>query len=91
MDIQPEVGLAIFSPVRSYKTGSSLANGNGGAFTVGPNDIESDNEFFLIPFIGKTWRRGENSAVAVNFYGRGGMNTELSGGTGEKGTRGTDQ
>ena len=27
-----EVGLGIFSPVRSYKTSSSLANGNGGAY-----------------------------------------------------------
>ena len=33
-----DLGLAFFSPRRSYKTGDSLANGQGGAFTIGPND-----------------------------------------------------
>ena len=76
-----EVGLSLFSPRRSYKSGASQANGNGGAFTIGPNDIDSGREYFPIPYVGKAWRLDDNSAMAVNFYGRGGMNTEWGGGT----------
>ena len=76
-----EVGLSLFSPRRSYKSGASQANGNGGAFTIGPNDIDSGREYFPIPYVGKAWRLDDNSAMAVNFYGRGGMSTEWGGGT----------
>jgi long-chain fatty acid transport protein len=75
------MGLSVFSPRRSYQSGPSLANGNGGAFTIGPNDLDSGREYFPIPYIGKAWRLDDNSAIAVNFYGRGGMNTEWNGGT----------
>ena len=75
-----EAGLSIFSPRRSYKSSSSLVNGNFGAFTIGPNDIDSDREYFAIPNIGKVWPRGDNAAIALNFYGRGGMNSDWSGG-----------
>ena len=75
------MGLSVFSPKRSYQSGPSLANGNGGAFTIGPNDLDSGREYFPIPYIGKAWRLDDNSAIAVNFYGRGGMNTQWNGGT----------
>jgi long-chain fatty acid transport protein len=76
-----EGGLAVFSPRRSYESSASQLNGNSGAFTIGPNSIDSDREYFMIPYIGKVWKRGENAAIALNFYGRGGMNTDYSGGT----------
>jgi long-chain fatty acid transport protein len=77
-----EIGAAMFSPIRGYESSASLANGNGGAFTIGPNDNNSSREYFVIPHIAKIWQRGEDSALGLAFYGRGGMNTQW-------GTRGT--
>ncbi len=76
-----EVGASFFSPRRSYESSASLVNGNFGAFTIGPNDIDSDREYFVIPYIGKVWDYKDNAALAVNFYGRGGMSSYWSGGT----------
>ena len=73
------VGAALFSPIRKYQTTDSLANGQGGAFTIGPNRIESDSNYHVIPHIAKTWQRDNGTAWALSFYGRGGMNTEWSG------------
>jgi long-chain fatty acid transport protein len=70
-----EIGAAIFSPMRGFETSPSLANGNGGAFTLGPNEVDSSREFFMIPHFAKTWSYGDDSALGVAFYGRGGMNT----------------
>lgn len=75
-----DFGAAVFSPLRSYTTSSSLANGNGGAFTIGPNNLDSAREYFVIPHIARSWNIGTDSAFAVAFYGRGGMNTKWQGG-----------
>ena len=80
------VGAALFSPIRKYQTSSSLANGgcfpNGPcAFTIGPNKIKSDSNYFVIPHIAKTWQLENDAAWALSFYGRGGMNTDWRGGT----------
>jgi long-chain fatty acid transport protein len=74
-------GAALFSPVRDYSTTPSLYNGQGGSFTIGPNNIGSGSEYFVIPHIAKSWQLENNSAWALAFYGRGGMNTEWDGGT----------
>lgn len=76
-----EAGLSFFSPDRSYSTSASLANGNGGAFTIGPNDINSDNKLFPLPYIAMNWKLDAQNSVAAAFYGRGGMNTTWRGGT----------
>jgi len=76
-----DIGVSLFSPRRSYESSASQAMGNGGAFTLGPDKIDSDSEYFVIPDISKVWARGEDYALAVSFYGRGGMNTDYSGGT----------
>jgi long-chain fatty acid transport protein len=78
---QLDVGAALFSPLRSYSSSASQANGNGGAFTIGPNSLDSDREYFVIPHIAYSWGLGDKSALGVAFYGRGGMNTEWTGGT----------
>jgi len=75
------IGAALFSPIRKYQTSSSLLNGQMGAFTIGPNRISSDSNYFVIPHIAKTWQMDNGSAWAVSFYGRGGMNTDWRGGT----------
>ncbi len=76
-----DAGAALFSPLRSYSSSPSLANGNGGAFTIGPNDLDSSREYFVIPHIAYSWELSSESAFALAFYGRGGMNTEWDGGT----------
>jgi len=76
-----DLGIAVFSPLRSYKTGDSLANGQGGAFTIGPNDIDSDKNYFFIPHMAGAWAIDDVSAWSIAFYGRGGMNTRWEGGT----------
>lgn len=79
-------GAALFSPVRDYSTTPSQANGQchpqfGCAFTIGPNNLGSGSEYFVIPHIAKSWQLENNSAWALAFYGRGGMNTEWDGGS----------
>ena len=47
------VGAAVFSPKRKYETTDSLANGNFGAFTIGPNQVTSKSNYFVIPHIAR--------------------------------------
>lgn len=76
-----DMGIAIFSPLRHYESSDSLANGQGGAFTIGPNDIDSDNNYHFIPHMAGAWAINDVSAWSATFYGRGGMNTDWKGGT----------
>jgi len=76
-----DLGIAVFSPLRHYESGDSMANGYGGAFTIGPNNIDSDKNYFFIPHMAGAWAIDEKSAWSVAFYGRGGMNTRWEGGT----------
>lgn len=80
-----DLGIAVFSPRRSYETTDSQANGQcspmGCAFTIGPNDLDSDKEYFYIPNMAGVWEINDQSAWAVSFYGKGGMNTTWNGGT----------
>jgi long-chain fatty acid transport protein len=81
-----DAGLSIFSPRREYRTTASQAPGACFApgqclLTIGPNDIDSENEYFPIPFVGMNWNLTEADHVAAAFYARGGMNTEWEGGT----------
>jgi len=75
------VGAALFSPIRKYQTGDSMFQGNFGAFTIGPNNIKSKSNYFVIPHIAKSWQLSNGNAWALSFYGRGGMNTDWNGGT----------
>ena len=52
-----QLGVSLFSPKRSYRTSSSLANGAPPAFTIGPNSIDSDSEYFLIPHFSRSWQQ----------------------------------
>jgi long-chain fatty acid transport protein len=71
-----EIGLGVFSPRRSYEAGPSLAQGQGGAFTVGAGSFDSSSEWFPIPYIAKNFRLGDDMVINTSFYGRGGMNTD---------------
>jgi len=73
-----DAGLSIFSPMRDYRTSASMAMGNcmppGGppncAFTIGPNDISSENEFFPIPFVAMNWNLSDVDFLGAAFYAR---------------------
>jgi long-chain fatty acid transport protein len=84
-----DLGIAIFNPSRHYETGPSLTNGQcspgGCAFTIGPNDIDSDNNYHYIPHMAGAWKINDESAWGAAFYGKGGMNTEWKGGTATSG------
>lgn len=57
-----EVGLSLFSPMRSFEAGPSLAQGQGGAFTIGEGSFDSSSEWsrFL------TWPRISASAAVMS-------------------------
>ena len=81
VDNRFDIGATVFSPDREYSSRPSLANGNGGAFTIGPNTIKSEDEHFLIPSFGINYNINENNAVGFSIYGNGGLNTSYTGGT----------
>lgn len=71
-----QVGLAVFSPRRSFTASSSVIQGQGGAFTLGAGKFDSKNEAFPVPYVAKNWKLANGNALTFVFYGRGGMNTE---------------
>ncbi len=71
-----EVGLGVFSPRRSYKADSGILLGSFGTFTIGEGSFDSGSEWFPIPYFAKNWRMGNDNALTLVFYGRGGMNTD---------------
>ncbi len=75
------LGLAMFSPIRKYETTDSAYNGQGGTFTIGPNKLKSDSNYFFIPHIARNWQLNNGNAFGLAFYGRGGMDTTWNGGT----------
>ncbi len=70
-----DAGLAIFSPRQAYEKGASAANGPGVAFTVGPNDMDSDRDCFPVPPVGYNHPLDERSSLGITLYANGGMNT----------------
>lgn len=76
-----DLGLAIFSPRRSYDTTDSMVDGQFGAFTINADNVESSSEYFPIPYIGKSWTLDNDRALSLLFYGRGGMNTDYKRGS----------
>jgi long-chain fatty acid transport protein len=84
-----DIGLQLFMPSpRSYTvTGTPLppppAPGSnpmlpfGSAINAQPGvEVESDNDWFLIPHFGYNWQLKNDSTIGVSVYGNGGMNTE---------------
>jgi long-chain fatty acid transport protein len=83
-----DVGVAAFSPMRSYSVtrGPTPTPGCGPlgcTFSIGDGDqsIDSENEMFLIPQFGYNWVLDDDSSIGVSVFGNGGMNTEYKGGT----------
>jgi len=94
---QWEAGLSIFSPRRSYV--ASTQNFNGGlipidpangvflpSLSITPGEVDSDSEFFPIPYVAKNWSLQSGAKVTFAFYGNGGMNTDWDVSTGAEAT-----
>lgn len=76
-----DAGAAVFSPRRSYRVSPSQLEGQFGAFSLEPGEVDSGREYFAIPYLAKNWQLGEGRALTALFYGRGGMNTDYSRGS----------
>ena len=76
-----DIGTVLFFPDRNYESSSSLANGFGGAFTVGPDSETSGDKLFLIPSFGFNKMISDRTAIGFSIYGNGGLNTTWDGGT----------
>ncbi len=70
-----DAGLAIFNPNREYKV-IGAPSGFPGTFGLIPSAVESDSEYFFIPYFGANWELGPNRTFGFNLYGHGGMNTD---------------
>ncbi len=70
-----DIGIAVFSPDRSYTATESQFNGQFGAFTLGPDKQTSARRYFVIPAVAGSWKIDDVSAWGFAFYGRGGMNS----------------
>jgi long-chain fatty acid transport protein len=71
-----EIGVALFSPMRSYEvTGVSPPPPNGFPPFAGPK-VDSDSEFFVVPDLGFAWPIDDQSSFGLAIYGNGGMNTD---------------
>ena len=79
-----DVSLAIFSPSpRSYSVTGAPSNQcgpTGCTFSIGPQSLESENDYFYIPSFAYNWMLSSQSSAGVTVYGNGGMNTEWQGG-----------
>ena len=83
-----DIGAALFGPMREYTAKGGPSNQCAGpqgpcTFSVGDGDqnIDSENEAFLIPQFGYNWVIDDDSTIGVSVFGNGGMNTEYEGGT----------
>lgn len=76
-----DVGAVLFFPDREYEASGSLANGFGGAFTIGAGSETSGDKSFLIPSFGFNKMISERTAIGLSIYGNGGLNTTYSGGS----------
>jgi len=84
MGSRMDVGAAIFNPNRSYTTTGGPSNqciATGCTFSVGPQSIDSDSSYFLIPHFGYVWNLDATSNMGLAVYGNGGMNSDYKGGT----------
>ncbi len=74
VDDQVNVGVSFFSPSRDF-TGSGTQNAFPD-FPVPNGNFDSDNELFLLPNAGVSYRMDDDWVVGLSIYGNGGMNTE---------------
>ena len=82
-----DIGVTLFAPTRDYKATGGPTNfcaGPSGPCTFsigdGSQNINSDNEEFLIPSFGYNWLLDNGNTIGISVFGNGGLNTEYKGG-----------
>jgi long-chain fatty acid transport protein len=88
---QMVAGIAFYMPDQNYRTYESDKNGRFGSLTIGPNEIDSDKDFFVVPHFAWTRQLSDKSAFAIALYDRGGIHTRFVGGTATFDSRGLGQ
>lgn len=69
-----DVGVALFSPMRSYRDDNPAAG-----FVSGPTvGQDSGEELFAIPHLAANWMIDDQSSLGFALYGNGGMNTRYA-------------
>lgn len=81
LDDRMDVGVSVFMPRRNYSTFYGGYNGRYNTFSFGEVDIDSDDDFFILPEIAGTHRLENDSAFAWAFYTRGGAGGTYRGGS----------
>ncbi len=81
-----DIGAALFSPPRSYTvTGGpefrNPADPRGPSFSIGPDTVDSNLDYFLIPHFAYNWKLDNESSIAFGMYANGGMNSNYKGGS----------
>lgn len=71
-----DLGMQLFNPSpRSYNV-SGAPSMMLGSFGLPPGQVESENEFFLIPSVGYNWKQSSETMLGISSYGSGGMNSK---------------
>ncbi len=80
LDNRTDVGVSLFMPNRNYTTFNDGNMGQKNSFTIGPADIDSNDDLFVIPEIAQTRQLKNDTAFAWAFYMRSGIGASYQGG-----------
>lgn len=76
VDQRVDLGLQIFSPSPRGYTVTGTPSGFPGTFPLTPQEVESENDFFLLPHGAFNYVLNDTTTLGLAVYGNGGMNTE---------------
>ena len=71
-----DLGLSIFSPSPRSYTVNGNPSGFPGTFGLAPGEVESENDYFLLPHGAYNHVLNDTTTLGIAVYGNGGMNTE---------------
>jgi long-subunit fatty acid transport protein len=63
-----ELGLGVLIPRSNYASSGSTQNGQNGSFTIGPNTLDAENQYLLVPYFASSWQLHDDSAFAMALY-----------------------
>lgn len=78
LDRRADAGISIFSPRREYSV-TGLPSGAPGSFGLAPGSVDSDSNYFPIPYAGYVSPIDNHSSWGISAFGNGGMNTDYPG------------
>jgi long-chain fatty acid transport protein len=75
------VGLTVFMPNRNITSFGEGSKGEDDTFSIGPQDIDSDSDLYVLPEVAQTRQLKNDSAFGWAVYMRSGIATSFSGGS----------